>query len=228
MQPMTPLDASSRLARLGFLLIRAVPHAGAEAVLAVGLHDIPTLQHYDAELVRFWSTDADRRGACLELTRQTPTPFAAAFSWGRITLIDRLGIDNEFVSLGGEVMAEEVEPRWTVAVFRSPGPILRLGGHSQPVDADAPDIGAFFGRLMVPVDFRLGAEQALSAASPLDRYAAYLAWEHARIRHHPVLRDENLRGATVVGNEVHRVRAEQPDAWARGLRLLDDIGLDAA
>jgi hypothetical protein len=81
---------------------------------------------------------------------------------------------------------------------------------------------------MVPVDFRPGAEQALSAASPLDRYAAYLAWEHARIRHHPVLRDENLRGATVVGNEVHRVRAEQPDAWARGLRLLDDIGLDAA
>ena len=42
------------------------------------------------------------------------------------------------------------------------------------------ELGAFFGRMMVPIDFEPGVEQAISAATPLERYAAFVAFEQAR------------------------------------------------
>jgi hypothetical protein len=222
---LTPAEASTRLERLGFLLADFYPRAGQQAHLIVALHDRPTLQHFDVERVRFWETGRDRRGHPFELTRETKLPLRVPFSWGKITLLDRLGLDNEFVSVGGRVLAEEVAPGRTVVVFASPGPILRLGGQSQPVDGMGSQLGAFFARMMVPIDFDAGAEAAVGTASPLDRYAAFLAYRDMAFRAHPVLRGEFGSQATMVADEAIRLRTTEPASWERGVRLLERIGL---
>jgi len=155
-------------------------------------------------------------------------PMRAEFSWGLITLFDRYAIENEFATLGGELIAEETAPDTTVAVFSSPGPILRLGGHSQDVDRVAPELGAFFGRMMVPIDFEPGVEEAISAASPLERYAAFVAWEHARYAAHAALRDDAPATASVLAAEAIRLAGEEPDAWEGGHRLARRMGLEVA
>ena len=223
--PLTPSEASRRLAHLGFLVVDLYPRGGQDAHLAVALHDHPTLQHFDTELVRFWETGRDHRGHPFELNRATRMPFRASYSWGKITLLDRKGLDNEFVSVGGMVEADEVAPGRTVLVFRSPGPILRLGGQSQPVDAVGSELGAFFARMMVPIDFVPGAEEAISAATPLDRYAAFIAYKDSRVTRYPALRSEGPAVATTVIDEAIRLRTSQPDSWARGRSLLERIGL---
>jgi hypothetical protein len=225
--PLTPTDASARLERLGFLLADLYPHAGRDSHLIVALHELPTLQHFDPELVRFWKTGADRRGHPFELRRSTTMPLRTSYSWGTITLIDRFRLENEFVSVGGTVAAEEVSPGRTVAVFSSPGPIFRLGGHSQPVDGAGSQLGAFFARLMVPIDFHEGTEAAISAASPLDRYAAFVRYRGERFTQHPILREEHPAQATSVADEELRLRRSEPAAWERGGRLLDRVGLRA-
>jgi hypothetical protein len=225
--PVSPQQASQRLDRLGFLLADFYPREASDAHLIVALHDRPTLQHFDVERVRFWETGRDRRGHPFELTRETAMPLRAAFSWGKITLLDRHGLDNEFASVGGQVVADEVVPGRTVVVFSSPGPILRLGGQSQPIDSVGSQLGAFFARMMVPIDFDAGAEEAISSASPLDRYAAFLAYRDQAFNRHPVLRGQYPAQATLVADEVLRLRSSEPASWERGVRLLERIGLHA-
>lgn len=221
----TPAEAARRLAHLGFLL-ETPPHGHpGDARLLVALRAAPTLEHFDPEVVRFWRTGQDRRGHLTELTLETRTPMHAEFSWGRIEVIDRLGIENAFATLGGEVQADTVGPRTTVAVFRSPGPILRLGGHSQDVDQAALELGAFFGRIMVPIDFEPGVEQAMSAATPLARYAAFVGFEEARYAGHGALRDEQPSIAAAVASEARRLRSEDPGSWEAGAALLARMGL---
>ncbi len=223
----TPAQASERLDRLGFLLADFYPHEAREAHLLVVLHDEPTLQHFDIERVRFWETGRDGCGHPFDLTRGTAMPLHTSFSWGKITLLDRLGLDNEFASVGGSVAADEVAPGRTVVVFSSPGPILRLGGQSQPVDSIGSQLGAFFARMMVPIDFDPGAEEAIGAASPLDRYAAFLAYRGQAFRQHPVLRSEYPTQASLVAAESLRLSTSESGSWERGLRLLERIGLRA-
>jgi hypothetical protein len=223
----TPAQASQRLDRLGFLLADFYPRDAQDAHLIVALHDRPTLQHFDVEKVRFWETGRDHRGHPFELTRGTAMPLRATYSWGKITFLDRHGLDNEFASVGGKVVADEVAPDRTVVVFSSPGPILRLGGQSQPVDSIGSQMGAFFARMMVPIDFVAGAEEAIGAASPLDRYAAFLAYRGQAFRRHPVLRSEYPTQATLVAAEALRLSSSEPESWERGVRLLERIGLRA-
>jgi hypothetical protein len=220
-------DAGRHLAHLGFLL-EAPPrgHPG-EARLLVAFRPRPTLEHFDPELVRFWRTGTDRRGHLTELSIESRTPTRAEFSWGRLAVIDRLGIENEFASLGGEVSLDAVAPDLVVAVFASPGPILRLGGHSQDVDQAALELGAFFGRIMVPIDFEPGVEEAISAATPLQRYAAFVAFESARYAHHAALRDEQPAIASAMAGEGGRLASEDPDTWRAGAALLQRMRLRA-
>jgi len=218
-------DAAARLEHLGFLLVSPFPEHAGETQLAVALRDRPTLQHFDPEVIRYWRTGSDRRGHPAEITRETRMPVDAGFSWGKVVLVDRLGAENEFTTLGGELHAGAVDPATTVAVFTTPGPILRLGGHSQSVDRAALELGAFFGRLMVPIDFDPGVEQAISAAEPLDRYAAFIAFESNRYARHPTLREEQPQTARVLAGEATRLPAEEPEAWTAGLRLLAVTGL---
>ena len=217
--------AGAKLSHLGFLLVSAYPAQAGGSQLLVALRDRPTLEHFDPEQILYWRTGEDRRGHRAELTRETPVPLHGGFSWGPLAIVDRFGIANEFATLGGEVSAGEVAPDTTVAVLRSPGPILRLGGHSQDVDRVALELGAFFGRMMVPIDFEPGVEEAISAATPMERYAAFVAFEGGRYAAHAPLRDELPATATVLAAEAHRLTEAEPTAWEAGTQLLARMGL---
>ena len=217
-------EASEQLRHLGFLLISPFLERSGEANLLVALRERPTQEHFDPEVVRFWRTGEDHRGHADELTIASPMPYQHAFTWGKLELTDRFGIENDFVSLGGTVTADRT-PQGVIAIFHSPGPILRMGGHSQAVDRVALEMGAFFGRIMVPIDFQPGAEEEISSASPLERYAAFVAFEHDRYAAFEALRDEHPRQAEILREEAQRLRREHPDDWLAGERLLDRIGL---
>jgi hypothetical protein len=149
----------------------------------------------------------------------------AEFSWGRVAVVDRLGIENAFATLGGDVSLDRVEPDLAVAVFASPGPILRLGGHSQDVDQAALELGAFFGRMMVPIDFEPGVEEAISAATPLERYAAFVGYESRRYARHGALRNDQPVIASAMAAEAWRLRSEDLAAWQAGAALLGRMAL---
>lgn len=220
-----PAEAARHLAHLGFVLETAPNGHPGQARLLVAFRARPTLDHFDPELASFWRTGQDRRGHLTLLTFDSPTPMRAEFSWGRVTVTDRLGIENDFATLGGDVKLDRVAPDLVVAVFASPGPILRLGGHSQDVDQAALELGAFFGRIMVPIDFEPGVEEAISAATPLARYAAFVAYESGRYARHGALRDDQPRIASAMSAEAHRLAAEDPELWQAGAALLARMGL---
>ena len=217
--------AAERLTHLGFLLLSPEPPGSGESELLVSLRDRPTLEHFDAETVRYWRTGEDRRGHPAELDLRTAMPLGTAFAWGRIELVDRLGIENAFVTLGGTLRADRVVPDETVAVFRSTAPIMRLGGHSQAGDLLGPALGAFFGRLMVPIDFDPGVEEAIAAADPMSRYAAFVAYQADRYHGHLLLRQEHPEQASRAFEEARRLRRARPEAWDRGLTMLDRLGV---
>lgn len=209
-----------RMAHLGFLLETPTTERPGAARLIVAFRDRPTLEHFDPELVTYWRTGEDRRGHATDLTLESRTPVRAEFSWGRITVVDRLGVENVFATLGGDLRMDRVRAGLAVAAFGSPGPILRLGGHSQDVDRVALELGAFFGRIMVPIDFEPGVEQAISAATPLERYAAFVAFEEGRYGAHAPLREEQPATGSAFATEAHRLADEEPASWEAGNRLL--------
>lgn len=217
--------AAQQLRHLGFLLVSDHSGPAGGSRLLVALRSRPTLEHFDPELVRYWRTAQDQRGHSRELTREMSVPLQAGFTWGKLTVIDRYAIENEFVTLGGQLVAGQTAPGTTVAIFSSPGPILRLGGHSQDVDQIALELGAFFGRIMVPIDFEPGVEEAISAATPLERYAAFVAFEQARYATHSALRDELPGTASVIAGEALRIATAEPGAWEAGRELLSRMGL---
>ena len=220
-------DAARQLAHLGFLL-ETPPHGHpGEARLLVAFRPRPTLAHFDPEAVSFWRTGQDRRGHLAELTIASRVPMRTQFSWGRVSVIDRFGIENAFATLGGTVSLDAVPPDLVVAVFASPGPILRLGGHSQDVDQAGLELGAFFGRIMVPIDFEPGVEEAISAATPLERYAAFVAFESGRYARHGALREEQPAIASAMAAEARRLATDDPGRWHAGGALLARMGLEA-
>jgi hypothetical protein len=151
--------------------------------------------------------------------RHTPLPIASDFSWGRITLADRLGVTNEYVGFGGHLRAEEVDGI-SVFVFESPAPILRRGGHSQGWDRGAEHVAAFFGRLLLAVDVVAGFEAALTAASPDAIYAAFLIDVAHRYGRSDLLRRSEPELWSLVDGEALRMQHLRPLAWKAGGELL--------
>ncbi|HET9085539.1 MAG TPA: hypothetical protein VFN41_14160, partial [Candidatus Limnocylindrales bacterium] len=108
--------------------------------------------------------------------------------------------------------------------FTSSAPILRRGGHSQGWDDGADAVGAFFGRLLLTVDYVPGFEQRLGAATPLSRYAVFIADADTRDRDLPVTSLDARPFAATVRTEARRLRRDHPGDWECGLELLADIG----
>src|SRR5262245_30116674 len=165
-------DVAGRMSRWGFLAHPDLPDTPGPAFLLVALRPAPTMQHYDPEAVDYWATHAGR-GERRTLTRESSMPRSEDFSWGLIRLVDRLNVTNEYLTFGGHLDAATIDDI-VVAAFASPAPLLRRGGHSQGWDAGADAVGAFFGRLMVAVDYTPGFESLLGDTSPLTRYAAFV------------------------------------------------------
>lgn len=214
--PVEPDQAARLLTDLGFLASPDLPDRPGPAYLLVAIRATPTLRHYDPESVDYWVTDADR-GVRRTLTRETPMPVSTDFSWGLIRITDRLHETNEYLTFGGTLRTARVDDA-IVAAFTSPAPLLRRGGHSQAIDPAAVDLGAFFGRFLLAVDYVPGFERAAAAAEPIARYAAFLVDVAERYRRPPV-RDAQPELASLLGREIHRIQSEAPGAWTAGAEL---------
>jgi hypothetical protein len=215
---LTAPPASERLADLGFLAGPDLPDRPGPAFLLVALRDAPTLRHYDPERIEYWVTQRGR-GVRQELTRATPMPIDGPFSWGMIRLIDRLSVTNEYLTFGGRLSAAEIDDA-TIAVFTSPAPMLRRGGHSQIWDQGTEELGAFFARLVAAVDEYPELEPHLAAADPLVRYAVFLADVVERYRASPELRALEPQVWTLLRGEESLMRREHGAAWQAGTRIL--------
>lgn len=220
----TAFDPAALVSDLGFLVRWDVPARDRDAVLVVALRESPTLRHYDPERLLVWRTGPDRRGRRTELTFATPMPLRVPVSWGPIEIVDRLRVSNAFVSFGGDLVAERASADTAVVTVRSQAPILRRGGHSQRYDRIAAEITAFFGRLVAAIDTRPAVEGLLASATPLERYAAFLQHDGARLASSELVRQLYGPDARLVRAEAERVRRDEPAAWAGGGRLLAVIG----
>lgn len=213
------------LAELGFSLANS-DHPGAPggSNLLVALRDRPTLRHFDPELVRVW-VSMGGRGRELELDRRRARPYELSVSWGHVHVVDRLEVENRFLTFGGILRATDLDERTAVIALRSPGPIVRWGGHSQGDDPLAGEVGAFFGRLMIPVDFSPGAESRLGSTDPAVLYAAFLRDQRDRLERSRALREAGPAFDAWIEAESWRVAGESPDAWGAADLLLAELGL---
>ncbi|HEU0236603.1 MAG TPA: hypothetical protein VFR14_09205, partial [Candidatus Limnocylindrales bacterium] len=195
------------------------------ANLLVALRERPTLRHFDPEVLSFWVAK-EGRGRVAGFSRDDAVPAQLAVSWGSVRVIDRLAVENRFLTFGGMLRAAAIDRATTVVALRSPGPIVRWGGHSQGADPLAGEIGAFFGRLMVPVDFEPGAEAALAATPPAVLYAAFVRHARRRLAASAAFRRTEPRLERWLTGEATRLSGTDPVGWSAAPPLLQELGLD--
>ncbi len=213
-------DVAERVRQWGFLAHPDLPDGPGPAFLLVALRPAPTLQHYDPEAVDYWVTEGGR-GRRRTLTHDAAMPRSEEFSWGLIRLVDRLGVSNEYLTFGGHLDAASIGDV-VVAAFASPAPLLRRGGHSQGLDPGADAVGAFFGRIMIAVDFKPGFETSFGTADPLTRYAAFVRDAETRRRSSGLAGRPDAEDVRMIQCEAARLRATQPVCWEAGAALLDE------
>ncbi len=213
------------MAGYGFLVLRG-DRAGAQqqSLLLVVLRDQPTLHHFDPEGIDYWVTDQGR-GRRARLDRQTTVGDRATHAWGTIQLTDRLGVRNEFLTFGGSVRTRVTADGSLLVEFVSPAPILRLAGHSQGFDPLSPDVGSFFGRLKIPIDFVPGAETRIASMPPRVLYTAFVQDLRARYGGSEALRDAHADVAAWARRESSRLEADAPDDWQAALNLRRELGI---
>jgi hypothetical protein len=219
-----PIDltvAARLLAEWGFLAHPDLPNQSGDAYLLVALRDRPTLHHFDPERVDLWA-NCGSRGTRLEITRATHRR-ETEFSWGPITITDRLGVSNEYVSLGGRLTVDAVDGM-TIAALSSPAPILRRGGHSQGWDDAAVDLAAFFGRVLLAVDYVPDFERRMAEATPLARYGSFLIDSLRRYRRCEALRAAHPDLWTLLSAELERLQRDHPEDRAAGAELAESGG----
>jgi hypothetical protein len=225
-----PNAAAALLRDLGFSLINSdQPRALGGAHLLVALRDQPALQHFDPEVVTYWAplephavqVTLDRKA----LDRRPAAPWPRPVLWGHVHVIDRLEVENRFLTFGGQLRLAVVSPQLSILDLVSPAPIVRWGGHSQDTDPLATEVGAFFGRLIVPVDYQAGVERRLEAEDPEAVYAAFLAWADARLDRIAAATGSRSPLQTWIDHEEQHLRAARPEMVARGRDLLASLGL---
>jgi hypothetical protein len=216
-----PATARRMLANLGFLASSDLPDRPGPAYLLVALRPEPTLHHYDPERVDYWATQGGT-GVRHVLTRTMRLPTADDVSWGLIRIVDRLRVSNEYLTFGGHVTVDVVDGT-AVAVFTSPAPLLRRGGHSQGWDRGADAVGAFFGRLLVAVDYVPGFEAHLATADPAARYAAFVQDTIARFRMSTDLRTGHPELWALIDGEERRLLRDHRAEWTAGTALLGEM-----
>ena len=212
------------LAKLGFALIEPDRTRGDEAShVVVALRAQPTLQHFDPETIDYWITDG-ARGRAAKMDRETRLPVAPDFSWGRITLTDRLGVENGFLSFGGTVRAQVAADASVLVDFSSDAPILRWAGHSQSSDPLAAEVGSFFARIMVPIDFVPGTEAMVAKAAPRTLYCSFIQHVRERLARAHTLRDANRWLADWTARESQRMETGANDHWKAAVELRRQLG----
>jgi hypothetical protein len=218
-------EAARHVERLGFLDVNGTtPEAPGGANLVVALRERPVLTHFDPERVEHWVVK-DGRGRPAEITRATEAPLERPFSWGTIRVVDRLEVYNSFLTFGGTVRVVARDATTTIVVLSSHAPILRSTGHSQGVDLSTGEVGAFFARMMVPIDFTPGAETRIAAASPMAIYAAFHVAAEVRLDESGELRTAHPEFAAWCRRERQRLAGLFGADWEAGRTLALDLEL---
>lgn len=217
-------DASGLMAELGFVAFRTPPGDPVPgSCLTLMIRSRPTRRHFDPEVVTYWVHHG--RAGHLELVDiHTTPPVFERFSWGKIQLADRFGISNSFVTFGGFLYTERMDPDALLLVFRSSAPILRLAGHSQKRDAIADEILSFFARV-VPHLWSPAEDQLVNSRSPEELYAAFLVHVRHRLDGSAALRESMSGDVRMVDSELAIMGAHQPTELAAGERLLRELRL---
>jgi hypothetical protein len=230
--------AAALLHDLGFSLIHSDrPWAPGGSHLLVALRASPTLHHFDPESVTYWAADVPHaRQVTIDRRSLARPPLGGEGGgggrrhvlWGHAHVVDRLGVENRFLTFGGDLRIAGVAAETTLLDLRSLAPIVRWGGHSQETDALALEIGAFFGKLIVPVDYEAGAERRLTDAAPEILYVAFLAWADARLDRIAATTGQRSEVESWIDHEQARYRASQPAILEAGESLLAALGLRPA
>jgi hypothetical protein len=219
------METQANLAHLGFeLRDGSLPGTVPGPRLLVAIRQFPTLEHFDPEEITFWEARGGR-GRVTSIRFKTDVPATRPWSWGQIRLTDRIPVSNHFLGFGGTLLVDGVDGRAVYAAFTSPAPIVRWAGHSQGVDPLVDEIGAFFARLMIPIDYQAGAEARVAGASPQALYAVFLAHSLARISASRRLRDADPAVAGWVRHEASRLSHDAPAHWREGEELLAFLDL---
>jgi hypothetical protein len=226
-QPALTIDeAAGLMADFGFVAFKTPPNADVtDSCLMAMIRDAPTLRHFDAEAVNCWVME-NGHGQTQLVDRESRTPISRPFSWGRIRLVDRLGMRNSFVSFGGWLTGERVGADALLLIFRSTAPILRLPGHSQHSDHLSDDVLSFFGRLIPRLWSSPAHERVVGSAPPQDLYAAFLLHEAGRLHVSRSLREAIPVDAHVLLRELELAERDRPDALAAGRELLALLELE--
>lgn len=211
-------EAAEALRSWGFLARPDFPDRPGPSQLLVAIRAQPTLAHYDPERIDYW-VSVGGRGRPASLCHTTRMPATRDYAWGTIRLTDRLDVTNEYLSFGGSLAVDRIDDA-LVAVFTSPAPILRRGGHSQGWDAGAAELGAWFARLLIAVDFAPGFEAVLAEASPLARFAAFVTDVAERFRGSATLRAANETLWQLVSAEERHLHRAQPEVLDAGRELV--------
>jgi hypothetical protein len=212
-------QAGRILAGLGFELVEPDRLSGADAShLLVAIRPSPTMKHFDPETIDYWVCQ-EGRGVAARLDRESRYPVTSEFAWGQIALTDRLGVTNQFLSFGGTARAAIAPDASVLVDFSSHAPIVRGSGHSQSIDPLGPEVGAFFGRIKVPIDFVPGAEALLGKAAPRTLYCAFVQNVRERLIQARTLREANRWLADWSSHESQRMEGSAPDHWKAATEL---------
>jgi hypothetical protein len=222
-------EAAELLADLGFTVINGDdPTAPGGSNLLVALRDEPTERHFDPELVSYWHFDGEV-GRIATIERDDPAePRKTTFSWGRIRLVDRLHVENDFIGFGGTLRLADPDPQTRLVQFHAPAPIFRWAGHSQGLDWLTDEVGAFFARLMIPIDYKGGAEQLVGEVGPAALYAAFVQDAWRRFAATRLEREAEPELARWARREGHRLEHDDPEAVEAGRQLRIQLGLRPA
>lgn len=210
-----PVVGGELLADLGFLHVPGRPLASGSAYLFVALRPKPTLRHFDPERVDYWVT-LETRGVRATLDRSTPLRDESDYAWGVISVVDRKAVVNEYVSFGGTLNLRRIDDV-IVAVFRSVGPIVARGGHSQGWDLGAEEMAAFVGRLRAAAGASRTLESRLTELSPLAIYAAFVADSVSRHRDLHGVMIGSERVLEMLHSEQRWLSTECAADWQAGL-----------
>ena len=223
----TPAEGLGFVADLGFELVhgdRLGTPGGANLIVA--FREQPSDHHFDPESATYWAAEHGR-GVKRDLDRSTALP-DPGFAWGRIVLTDRLGVVNTVLTFGGVVRLADTDQSTRVAVFGSPAPIERWGGHSQEHGVRADEVGAFFGRLRASICAGVALEALASSAAPLTLYAALICDVRARIEEHPTLGEARPGLVAWSREELATLEATAPASLPAAHALLAALALDTA
>jgi hypothetical protein len=214
----SPEAAASVMGELGFLVVPGAPGRDSTAYLLVAIRQRPTLAHYDPESVLYW-THATLHDVPACFDKSVSLPLDLSFSWGTLRVTDRLGVANEYLTFGGRLTAKPVDGA-RIAVFATPGPMIRRGGHSQGWDPGSAHLAAYFGRLRACLGRDPELDARVTHMTPLARYSAYLAGAISGFAEAPALAADRHAELRHLRSEAQRLHHDHPDDWAAGHRLL--------